>query len=576
MKLQLKIGTKIAASFGVVIALILIMAINSLISLGNAKDDLEKIEQANVRMNLADDIAYQYKVTVSGLRAYVAYGDDTYLGKIDSDFEKVIKLEKDLLALARPDKKAEVQNVIDETTKYKNAVLSEFVPNAKQYNALLAAGNFSAAQEHKVKLVDFAKRVAPQAAAIEKALDGFAAINVELSKGLVAQSIANGKSVMTTSTIISVLVLVLGIAIAITLTNMIRRPITKLTGIAHQYAQGDLRGDIEVTSSDEIGQLAGSLQEMHKHFVEMIGNIRSASEQLAAASQEMAASTEEVTSSSEEVSANMQQLAQEADLGNRSMLEASQALVELSSLIQIAKSKADNTVDNSETTLIVAEDGRHRVTDSVTRMDNIKEQTQHSSQIIGELNTYSQQISQITNTITNLAKQTNLLALNAAIEAARAGEHGRGFAVVAEEVRKLAEQSDQGAQEITSLVNVVTEKTNLAVAAMAQNVVEVESGVSTVNAAGKALDSILLEVKKTVMETQEIGKVTSSEVASSEQIIKLIDALATMIESVAAHGEEIAASSQQQSAAMQTVAASAEETSAMAHQLKGSVEKFKV
>ncbi|GMA98455.1 methyl-accepting chemotaxis protein [Pelosinus sp. IPA-1] len=576
MKLQLKIGTKIAASFGVVIALILIMAINSLISLGNAKDDLEKIEQANVRMNLAGDIAYQYKVTVSGLRAYVAYGDDVYLGKVDSDFEKVIKLEKDLLALARPDKKAEVQNVIDETTKYKNAVLSEFVPNAKQYNTLLAAGNYSAAQEYKVKLVEFAKRVAPQAGAIEKALDGFAAINVELSKGLVAQSIANGKSVMTTSTVISVLVLVLGIIIAITLTNMIRRPITKLTAIAHQYAQGDLRGDIEVTSSDEIGQLAGSLQEMHKHFVEMISNIRSASEQLAAASQEMAASTEEVTSSSEEVSANMQQLAQEADLGNRSMLEASQALVELSSLIQIAKSKADNTVENSETTLIAAEDGRHRVTDSVTRMDNIKEQTQHSSQIIGELNTYSQQISQITNTITNLAKQTNLLALNAAIEAARAGEHGRGFAVVAEEVRKLAEQSDQGAQEITSLVNVVTEKTNLAVAAMAQNVVEVESGVSTVNAAGKALDSILLEVKKTVMETQEIGKVTSSEVASSEQIIKLIDALATMIESVAAHGEEIAASSQQQSAAMQTVAASAEETSAMAHQLKGSVEKFKV
>jgi methyl-accepting chemotaxis protein len=576
VKLQLKIGTKIAASFGVVIALILIMAINSLISLGNAKDDLEKIEQANVRMTLANDIAYQYKVTVSGLRAYVAYGDDAYLGKVDSDFEKVIKLEKDLLALARADKKAEVQNVIDETTKYKNAVLSEFVPNAKQYNTLLAAGNYSAAQEYKVKLVEFAKRVAPQAAAIEKALDGFAAINVELSKGLVTQSIVNGKSVMTTSTIISVLVLVLGIIIAITLTNMIRRPITKLTAIAHQYAQGDLRGDIEVTSSDEIGQLAGSLQEMHKHFVEMISNIRSASEQLAAASQEMAASTEEVTSSSEEVSANMQQLAQEADLGNRSMLEASQALVELSSLIQIAKSKADNTVENSETTLIAAEDGRHRVTDSVTRMDNIKEQTQHSSQIIGELNTYSQQISQITNTITNLAKQTNLLALNAAIEAARAGEHGRGFAVVAEEVRKLAEQSDQGAQEITSLVNVVTEKTNLAVAAMAQNVVEVESGVSTVNAAGKALDSILLEVKKTVMETQEIGKVTSSEVASSEQIIKLIDALATMIESVAAHGEEIAASSQQQSAAMQTVAASAEETSAMAHQLKGSVEKFKV
>jgi len=122
----------------------------------------------------------------------------------------------------------------------------------------------------------------------------------------------------------------------------------------------------------------------------------------------------------------------------------------------------------------------------------------------------------------------------------------------------------------------VTEKTNLAVTAMAQNAVEVDSGVSTVNEAGGALDSILQAVKQTVTETKDIGDVTSSEVASSERIVKLINGLATMIESVAAHGEEIAASSEQQSAAMQTVAASAEETSAMAHQLRTSVEKFKL
>ncbi|HEY3425121.1 MAG TPA: methyl-accepting chemotaxis protein, partial [Negativicutes bacterium] len=193
---------------------------------------------------------------------------------------------------------------------------------------------------------------------------------------------------------------------------------------------------------------------------------------------------------------------------------------------------------------------------------------------IGELSDYSQQISLISDTITNIAKQTNLLALNAAIEAARAGEHGRGFAVVAEEVRKLAEQSDHGAHEITSLVSMVSGKTNLAVTAMAQNVSEVEQGVATVNEAGVALDLILQAVRQTVTETREIGKVASEEVANSEQIIKLIDHLATVIETVAAHGEEVAASSEEQAAAMQTVAASAEETSAMANQLKDSVAKF--
>lgn len=576
MKVQLKIGTKIAASFTIVIALMIIMAMNSFISLNNAKDDLEKINQANDRMALADAIAIQYKLTASNIRAYVAYGDEAYLNRVDGDFEKVIKLEKDLLAIARADKKQDVQNVIDETAKYKNAVMTEFMPLAKEYSRQAAAGDFAKAQESKMKLADFAKRIAPQSQGIEKALDGFAQINGEVSKELIKESITANNRVIATSGVISLVVIVLGAAIAITLTNMIRKPIIKLTEIAHQYANGDLRNQVEVSSSDEIGQLSASLGEMHKHFVEMITNIRSASGQLASASEEMATSTEEVTSSSEDVSKNMQHLAQEADVGNRSMLEASQALVELSSLIQIAKSKSENTIINSENTLQAAEEGRKKVTESVKKMDNIKEQTQNSSQVIEELNTYSQQISQITNTITNLAKQTNLLALNAAIEAARAGEHGRGFAVVAEEVRKLAEQSDQGAQEITSLVKMVTEKTNLAVDVMAQNAIEVGAGVSTVNEAGVSLDSILQAVKQTVTETKEIGDVTSSEVASSEQIVKLINSLATMIESVAAHGEEVAASSEQQAAAMQTVAASAEETSAMAQQLKNSVEKFKL
>lgn len=572
--MRLKVGAKIGLSFGVVITLIVILAIYSLTSLRTGNENLVKINEANIRMNLANDIVIQYKATVSEIRAYVAYGDENRFTKVEGNFNQVLTLEKELLQLARPDKKQAVQALVDDTTKYKNTIMTEYMPVAKEYNKELAAGNFAKAEEHKAKLTQIAKNVVPQAAAIEKTTDEFSSINVDAAKGLIKESISTADNVMMSSIIISLLVLLFGIAIAIFLTNMIRRPVIELTTIAKEYAQGDLRNNVKVQTTDEIGELADSIRTMHNAFVDMISNIRSASEQLAATSEEMAASTEEVTATSGEISDNMLNLAKEAEGGNQSMLNASQALVQLSSLIQMAKSKADHTCQNSEQTLIAAENGRLKVDESVSKMDHIKEQAEKSSKIIGELNDYSQQISHITDTITNLAKQTNLLALNAAIEAARAGEHGRGFAVVAEEVRKLAEQSDQGAQEITSLVKMVTEKTNVAVYAMAQNVLEVEHGVSTVNEAGLALDRILQAVKQTTAEAKEIGDLTSEEVASSEQIVKVIDHLASVIETVASHGEEVSASAEEQSAAMQTVAASAEETSAMAHQLKNSVEKF--
>jgi methyl-accepting chemotaxis protein len=574
--MKLKIGTKITLSFGVIIALILFMAINSLLSLHNANEDLVKINAANARMALADDIVIQYKLTVSEIRAYIAYGDEARAGKVESNLNQVLTLEKELLGMARTEKKQEVQALISETTQYKNTIMTEYMPIAREYNVELAAGNFAKAQESRMKLTQITKNVASRAAGIEKTTDDFSNINVDVAKELIKESSATANRVMMISSVISLLVLLFGITIAIILTNMIRRPVLELTAIAGQYANGDLRNSVEVKSSDEIGELADSIRTMHNSFVEMITNIRSASEQLATVSEEMAASTEEVTATSGEISDNMQKLAKEADAGNQSMLEASQALVQLSSLIQIVKGNTDNTCENSENTLIAAENGRCKVDESVSKMGNIKTQAEKSSQIIGELNDYSKQISLITDTITNLAKQTNLLALNAAIEAARAGEHGRGFAVVAEEVRKLAEQSDQGAQEITSLVKKVTEKTNVAVLAMMQNVLEVENGVSTVNEAGLSLDLILAAVKQTTTEIRGIGDLTSEEVVNSEQIVRLIDHLATVIETVATHGEEVSASAEEQSAAMQTVAASAEETSAMAQQLKNSVANFLV
>jgi len=392
----------------------------------------------------------------------------------------------------------------------------------------------------------------------------------------VAEYMAPAKAILRNTIIIMLIAIAIALSLAFFLARSIVNPVNELRNMMSKAGDGDLTVRSQITVKDEIGDLSASFNTMINHQNHIVREVRLACEQLSAASEEMAAASEQVTSTSSEISRNMQSVTVDAENGNTAMIEASQALVQLSSLIQIARSKATGATDISKETVTAAEEGLRKVQETINKMSSIKEQTQTTSHAVGELNQYSQQIGQIIDTITAIAAQTDLLALNAAIEAARAGEHGRGFAVVAEEVRKLAEQSHHGAQEITSLVHKVTEKTEQAVQAMEKNVVQVESGVTTVNAAGATLDRILDAVSKTVTDINSISEITAEEVASSDQIVKLIDQLSTVIENVAASTEEIASSSEQQTAAMESVAASAEETSAMANQLQNTVSIFHV
>lgn len=576
MKRKINVAIKIGVSMGIIMMLILLLALNSFFSLLEAKNDLEKLDIANERVQLSDNIIIQYQAVLVSTQNYVAFSDSQNVQNIENGLTKTLELETKLLSITPADKKFAMQTVIDQTTTYQQIMENEFLPAAKSYNLQLAADDLAQAKLEKQKLAQTLAKLLPIRTAIEKTVNDFSASNFKMSSDLLKANINNVNHVVWVSVILSLILLIFSVNIAIMLTRMIHKPVTEINRIANQYAQGDLRDEVHMTATDEFGELADSLRTMHGNFVEMISHIRTSSEQLAAGSEQMAASSQEVTATSEEVTRNMQSLAKEADNGNVTMLEASKALVQLSSLIQIAKSKAHVTVDNSRQTRTIAASGKTKVNESVAKMHNIRQQTDTTRVIIGELNDYSQQIGNIIDTITSIASQTNLLALNAAIEAARAGEHGRGFAVVAEEVRKLAEQSNQGANEITTLVQKVRAKTQLAVSAMQENVVEVEQGVLTVNAAGSALDSIVQAIELTVTETSNILAVTSEEVANSEQIIKLIDKLASVIETVDAHCQQVTAATEEQAAAMQTIAATSEQTSAMANELEASIEKFKV
>ncbi|MDU4962277.1 MAG: methyl-accepting chemotaxis protein [Sporomusaceae bacterium] len=364
------------------------------------------------------------------------------------------------------------------------------------------------------------------------------------------------------------------LAIGLYIARMIVRPVTELQTLMSQAGAGDLSVAGRVDSTDETGELSASFNLMIRRQAEIVDMVKKAAVELAAGSEQMAASSQQVTSTTTTVAEGVQNVAGEAEQGNAAVIECSKALLELSSLVQIARQQAELALAASQTAQKTADEGRDTVAEAVSRMDNIKQKTLESEELIAALSRYSEQIGLITDTITAIASQTNLLALNAAIEAARAGEAGRGFAVVAEEVRKLAEQSNQGAAEVAALVRKVAQSTSVAVGSMQESREEVERGVTAVHRAGTALDGILGAVDDTLKAAGDIARVTQEEVASSDKIVSLIDKVASVIENTAAHSEETASAAEEISASMQTVAASAEETSAMAAELRTATDHF--
>lgn len=377
------------------------------------------------------------------------------------------------------------------------------------------------------------------------------------------------------SIIITVLSIVIAMAIAYRIAVGITKPVKELQDAMELAGQGDLSVKTEIRTKDEIEELSDSFNRMITNQLSILQQVRVTSDELAASSEEMAASTEEVTSATNEVATNSEHLAKDAEAGNQAVSETSLALLELSSLIQIAKSKATSADEHSQLTLETANDGKETVEDVIRRMEIIKSTTEETKLHILTLEQYSKEITTITDTITNIAQQTNLLALNAAIEAARAGEAGKGFAVVADEVRKLAEQSNDGAAQVSDLIKKVIETTSNTVAATNLSQTEVDEGVVAVKTAGEALNKILSAVHETVNEINEIAEVTENEVATSEKIVDLIHTLSTVIETTASNAEELSASTEETSAAMETIAATTEQISGMAVELRTSINKFK-
>jgi methyl-accepting chemotaxis protein len=451
--------------------------------------------------------------------------------------------------------------------------------------------------------------------ALTEHLDVWTKFNERASAASVADARATADRARTLLLVLGLIGAAIAMAIAFLLSRAIVTGVTQVLRAAEGIAGGDLDQDVDVKAKDEVGQMAAAFgrlvdyvremaghanhiaagdlthpveprserdvlgvafRDMRTNLSGLVGSVTRSAQVLSAASQEMASTSEEAGRAVGEIAQAVSDVAQGAERQVRAVETVKEATEQVTAATRSSAGSAEQTAVAAEEARRVAAEGEQAVTQATEAMRQVRESSGQVTAAMSQLAAKSEQIGGIVATITGIAGQTNLLALNAAIEAARAGEQGRGFAVVAEEVRKLAEESQDAAASIATLVEEIQGETAQAVAVVEDGAQRTEEGAATVEQARDAFGRIGSSVQDMSGRVDEIAAAVAQIASSAERVQTDMTEVAAVAEQSSASSEEVSASTEQTSASAQEIASSAQQLASTAAELEGLVGRFTV
>lgn len=373
-----------------------------------------------------------------------------------------------------------------------------------------------------------------------------------------------------------ILLLLLISAVMLFVISKIVKPLRYLERFASKIAEGDLTVQVPITTKDEVGQLSEAFNKMTANMRTILQKVNHSVQEVKASAESLSAVSEETSASSEQMTHAINEITLGVSRSAEDSAEATERSNSLGSQIDVITGQSGDMAHAASQAEQANQKGAGQIEQLRSSNNETKTYISGMQTVIEELESKMSSIEVVIQAITDISAQTNLLALNASIEAARAGEHGKGFAVVAEEVRRLAEQSSEAANEVRRTILDIQSGSRTAVEQMKKtrsNFNEQTEAVEETSKVFHQLSALVSTIDSSIatinLEIKEVG-------TTKDEVIHTMASIAAASQQSAAASEEVSASAEEQLRAVRTVTDSSEQLMELSVELKGIVDQFKL